>query len=150
MSVILDGAILMGIATSQVKSVQTGPQHWLNAGKKTQCLLMSTIMRRMSTYNMSTMEKNPGWDWMTLPQKVPLLGQIAGLGTLQLGPKTNQTILEKKTVCMHLVLNTNINGMTWNAVTVISIRVRKVSFYSSKFYVCENNKRCTNKRKRKE
>ena len=61
-SVILDGATLMGIATLQVKSAQTGPQHWLNAGKKTQFLLMSTIMRKTFTYSISTTVKNPGWD----------------------------------------------------------------------------------------
>ena len=49
-------------------------------------------------------------------------------GTLQLGPKTNQTTFGMKTVCMHWVLNTNTNGMTLNAVTVISILARKVGY----------------------
>ena len=49
-------------------------------------------------------------------------------GTLQLGPKTNQTIFGMKTVCIHWVLNTNTNGMTLNAVTVISILARKVGY----------------------
>ena len=63
---------------------------------------------------------------MTFSQRGPLLGQIVVLGTLQLGPKTNQIIFGMKTVYIHLVLNTNTNGMTLNAVTVISILVRKV------------------------
>ena len=74
------------------------------------------------------MEKSPGWDSMTFSQRVPLLGQIVVPGTLQLGPKTNQTIFGMKTVCMHWVLNTNTNGMTLNAVTVISILARKVGY----------------------
>ena len=59
-SVILVGAILMGFATLQVRHVQTGPQHWLNAGNRTRCLLMSTVTKKTYIYNMSTMEKNPG------------------------------------------------------------------------------------------
>ena len=74
------------------------------------------------------MEKSPGWDSMTFSQRVPLLGQIVVPGTLQLGPKTNQTTFGMKTVCMHWVLNTNTNGMTLNAVTVISILARKVAY----------------------
>ena len=45
-------------------------------------------------------------------RRVPLPGQIVVPGTLQLGPKTNQTIFGMRTVCIHLVLNTNTNGMT--------------------------------------
>ena len=71
--------------------------------------------------------ENPGWDWMTSPQRVASLGRIVELGTLQLGPKINQTILEKKTACTLLVWNTTTNGMTSSAMTVISILARKVS-----------------------
>ena len=49
-------------------------------------------------------------------------------GTLQLGPKASQTTFGMKTVCMHWVLNTNTNGMTLNAVIVISILARKVGY----------------------
>ena len=125
-SVNLAGTISTAFAISQVRLVKIGPQHWINADKKTRFLLMSKITKKMCFYSIFTMEQNPGWDWMIFSQRAPLLGQIVVLGTLQLGPKTNPTIFEMKTVYIHLVLNTNTNGMTWNAVTVISILVRKV------------------------
>ena len=46
------------------------------------------------------MEESPGWDSMTFSQRVPLLGQIVVPGTLQLGPKTNQTIFRDED-CVH-------------------------------------------------
>ena len=125
-SVNLAGTISTAFAISQVRLVKIGPQHWINADKKTRFLLMSKITKKMCFYSIYTMEQNPGWDWMIFSQRAPLLGQIVVLGTLQLGLKTNRTIFGMKTVCIHLVLNINMNGMTWSAVTVISILVRKV------------------------
>ena len=49
---------------------------------------------------------------MIFLRRAPLLGQIVVAGTLQLGPKTNRIIFGMKTVYIHLVLNTNTNGMT--------------------------------------
>ena len=111
-SVNLVGTISTAFAISQVRLVKIGPQHWINADKKTRFLLMSKITKKMCFYSIYTMEQNPGWDWMIFSQKAPLLGQIVVPGTLQLGPKTNQTIFGMRTVYIHLVLNINMNGMT--------------------------------------
>ena len=126
-SVIPDGATSMGSVISRVKPAQTGPQHWQNVDKKTQSLLMSTTMKKMFTYNIAIMETNPGWAWMTNQQRETSLGQIVDMGTLQPGPRISQIILKKKIVYTHLVWNTTMNGMTYSAVIVISLLVRKVS-----------------------
>ena len=82
--------------------------------------------RKTFTFNVVTMETNPGWAWMTSPRRGTSLGRIAVRATLQLGRRLSQIILMKKTVCTPLVWDTTMNGMTWNAVIVISTLVRKV------------------------
>ena len=98
--------------TSRVKNAPTGPQHCQNAVKKVQCWSMLTTMKKTYLYRIDAMGKNLGWASMTDQQRVTSFGPVADLETLQLGPRINQTTLEKKIVCTHLVWNTAMNGMT--------------------------------------
>ena len=50
----------MVTVTLQVKPAQTGQQHWPDVDRKTRFLLMSATMKKTFTYNIATMEKNPG------------------------------------------------------------------------------------------
>ena len=127
-SVILDGAISMDFVIWRVKNVLTGQQLSRNVVTKTRSLLMWPMMRKTFIFSIATMEKNPGWAWMTSPGRVTLLGRIGVRGTLQLGRRINRITLMKKTACTHLVWDTTMNGMTWNVVIVISTLVRKVEW----------------------
>ena len=49
---------------------------------------------------------------MIFPERERSPGQEAGQETLQFGPKTNQIMLEMKTVRIHLALDTTTSGMT--------------------------------------
>ena len=109
---IRSGAISTATVTSRVRNVQTGLQHCQNADTKIQSWLMLTTMKKTYLFRIDTVGENLGWASMTDQQRVTLFGKIAALETLQLGPRINQTTLEKKIVCTHLVWNTAMNGIT--------------------------------------
>ena len=58
----LAGTISTAFAISQVRLVKIGPQHWINADKKTRFSLTFKTMKKICFYSIFRIEQNPGWD----------------------------------------------------------------------------------------